>query len=101
MKIIAVVAAAWDGGLFPANSPRIVWMGDSNVPKAALPLSDKVLGTIAKMISDRMDYRNSRQPATIQIITPDKREIARWIVDDITEIQEFNLYNAKLFRGRL
>jgi phage-related minor tail protein len=43
-----------DGGLFPANSPRLVGMGDANVPEAALPLSDKVLGMIANMISDRM-----------------------------------------------
>ncbi|MED4354069.1 replication protein [Schinkia azotoformans] len=44
-----------DGGLFPANSPRLVGMGDANVPEAALPLSDAVLGKIASMISDRMN----------------------------------------------
>ncbi|QKE71879.1 hypothetical protein HPK19_03255 [Arthrobacter citreus] len=43
-----------NGGLFPANSPRLIGIGDASVPEAALPLSDKVLGTIANMISDRM-----------------------------------------------
>ncbi|PEL13791.1 hypothetical protein [Bacillus sp. AFS017336] len=43
-----------NGGLFPANSPRLIGIGDASVPEAALPLSDNVLGTIANMISDRM-----------------------------------------------
>lgn len=30
-----------------------------------------------------------KQPAIIQIVTPDKREMARWLVDDLTEFQEF------------
>jgi phage-related minor tail protein len=33
----------------------------------------------------------TKQPAIIQIVTPDKRGLAEWIVDDITEFQEFNL----------
>jgi phage-related minor tail protein len=89
-----------DGGLFPANSPRLVGMGDASVPEAALPLSDKVLGTIAKMISDRMDNSNSKQTAIIQIVSPDKHIIAQWLVDKITEFQEFNLNRKLGFEGR-
>jgi len=51
------LAVDWykNGGVFPANSPRLVGMGDASVPEAAIPLSDTVLGKIAGMIEDRMD----------------------------------------------
>ncbi|WML38707.1 hypothetical protein RCG19_16080 [Neobacillus sp. OS1-2] len=54
---IPKVTVDWykNGGVFPANSPRLVGMGDANVPEAAIPLSDSVLGKIAGMIGDRMD----------------------------------------------
>ncbi|MBO0961440.1 hypothetical protein J1P26_17175 [Neobacillus sp. MM2021_6] len=50
------LAVDWykNGGVFPANSPRLVGMGDANVPEAAIPLSDSVLGKIAGMISEHM-----------------------------------------------
>lgn len=35
------------------------------------------------------------KPAIIQIVTPEKRELARWLVDDISEFQEFNLNRFK------
>ncbi|MFZ4452090.1 phage tail tape measure protein [Salibacterium aidingense] len=44
-----------DGGIFPANSPRLIGIGDASVPEAALPLNDQTLGTIASMISSHMD----------------------------------------------
>lgn len=44
-----------EGGVFPANKPRGVIMGDAAVPEAALPLSENVLGklgaTIAQFVS--------------------------------------------------
>lgn len=54
------IDVAWykNGGLFPANSPRMIGIGDASVPEAALPLSDSVLGTIASMISKHMDTGN-------------------------------------------
>lgn len=43
------------GGLFPANSPQIIGVGDNkNVPEAVLPLSDQVLGTIGKSIAEHI-----------------------------------------------
>lgn len=40
------------GGLFPANSPQIIGVGDNKTsPEAVLPLNDEVLGTIAKGIA--------------------------------------------------
>jgi TP901 family phage tail tape measure protein len=40
------------------------------------------------------------RPAVLQIVTPDKRTIAQWLVDDITEFQEFNLLRERRFEGR-
>lgn len=43
------------GALFPANSPRLVGIGDNKqYQEAALPLSPNVLGFIANKISDHM-----------------------------------------------
>lgn len=81
-----------DGGVFPANSPRLVGMGDASVPEAALPLSDSVLGKIANMIADRMPQATpvvAKQPIIIQMVTPDSRVLAEMMVDDITSLQDF------------
>jgi phage-related protein len=43
-----------DGGLFPANSPRLVGLGDATVPEAALPLKPSVLGMIGQKIANEM-----------------------------------------------
>ncbi|MBO0962492.1 phage tail tape measure protein [Neobacillus sp. MM2021_6] len=43
------------------------------------------------------NVENNKQPAILQIITPDRREIARWLVEDITNFQEFKLDNQKRF----
>lgn len=92
------------GGVVPANSPRLVGMGDAKVPEAAVPLSEKVLGTIGKMIAATMpEKKNTEQvkrPAILQVVFPDKREIAEFVVDDITELQEFNEFVIKTFEGR-
>jgi hypothetical protein len=37
------------------------------------------------------------RPAVIQIVTPDRRTLAQWLVDDITEFQEFNLLRKRRF----
>lgn len=43
------------GGLFPANSPQIIGVGDHpTAQEAVLPLSDAVLGKIAGMIASHM-----------------------------------------------
>jgi hypothetical protein len=43
------------GGLFPANSPQLIGVGDNkSYQEAALPLSPSVLGMIGKKISDTM-----------------------------------------------
>lgn len=43
------------GGLFPANSPQVIGVGDHpTAQEAVLPLSDAVLGKIAGMIAEHM-----------------------------------------------
>lgn len=38
-----------------------------------------------------------KQPAIIQLITPDRRVFAEWLVDDITDMQNFKQARMKLF----
>lgn len=44
--------------------------------------------------------RSGKQPLILQLVTPESREIASWIVDDITDLQEFKTNRINLFRGR-
>lgn len=38
-----------------------------------------------------------KQPVIIQLVTPDKREFAKWLVDDIAEIQRFKEARIRMF----
>jgi TP901 family phage tail tape measure protein len=40
-----------------------------------------------------------KQPLIIQMVTPDERIMAEWLVDDITEMQEFKANRIKVFEG--
>jgi TP901 family phage tail tape measure protein len=44
--------------------------------------------------------RTNANPAIIQIVTPDKRTLARWFVEEITEFQELNILRSKRFPRR-
>jgi phage-related minor tail protein len=89
------VAVDWfkDGGVFPANSPRLIGIGDASVPEAALPLSDSVLGKIAGMIAQRMpgttQSNQDNRPIILQVAL-DGRTIAETIYKDIDELQAFD-----------
>jgi phage-related minor tail protein len=50
--------------------------------------------------TEQLNSSSSKQPTIIQIVTPDRRELARWIVDDLTEFQDFNLNRKLGFEGR-
>jgi phage-related protein len=58
-----------NGGLFPANSPRLIGIGDAKVPEAALPLKPSVLGMIGQKIADTMPGRSSESRQTIFNVT--------------------------------
>ncbi|USK43531.1 hypothetical protein [Cytobacillus oceanisediminis] len=67
-----------DGGLFPANSPRLIGVGDNKSYKeAALPLSPSVLGMIGQKIADNMPGSNAPGGVvhnTYQLIMPNVRK---------------------------
>ena len=39
----------------------------------------------------------SKQPVMIQLVTPDQREFARWLIDDISELQKMQSARLSLF----
>jgi hypothetical protein len=85
------------GGLFPANSPQIIGIGDANVPEAALPLSPRVLGMIGDRIAQHMPMM-AQGSRSITIETPiylDGYEIARAIFP-YNETMQGNVYTSKL-----
>ena len=44
-----------------------------------------------------IDDSNNRRPAVIQLVTPDRREVAKWVVDDVTDFQELRLDRLERF----
>lgn len=86
-----------DGGLFPANSPQIIGIGDARVPEAALPLSPRVLGMIGDRIAQHMpQMATGGQHITIETpIYLDGYEIARAIFP-YSETMQGNAYTSKL-----
>lgn len=44
-------------------------------------------------------YSEERQPLIIQIVSPDERVMAEWLVDDITQLQEFKQERINIFKG--
>ncbi|MEK3822091.1 hypothetical protein MKY20_23695 [Cytobacillus sp. FSL W8-0315] len=63
-------------------------------PEAALPLNEETLGAIGRGIASTM---GTRQPMIIQMVTPDRRVLAEMVVDDVTELQEFNQNRIRKF----
>jgi hypothetical protein len=41
-----------------------------------------------------------KQPLIIQMVTPDDRVMAEWLVDSISDLQEFKTNRIKVFKGR-
>ncbi|USK40175.1 hypothetical protein LIS77_06660 [Cytobacillus firmus] len=72
--------------IFGMNGGMLQGAGEAG-PEAALPLNNETLGAIGRGIASTM---GTRQPMIIQMVTPDRRVLAEMVVDDITEIQEFN-----------
>ncbi|MBU8773182.1 hypothetical protein [Cytobacillus oceanisediminis] len=71
-----------DGALFPANSPRLIGVGDNKrYQEAALPLSPSVLGMIGQKIADNMPGSNAaagpRELVIHNINQLDGRELSR------------------------
>jgi TP901 family phage tail tape measure protein len=63
-------------------------VGEQGPELVQLPRGSKV-HTASK--TKEMLREEEKAPVIIQIVTPEKREVARWLVDDITEFQEFYL----------
>lgn len=102
---IPSVSVDWykNGGLFPANSPRLVGIGDASVPEAALPLKPSVLGMIGDRIAQTMNGTNNTRPIEILINNKtdlDGRELSRNIYKIVTDFQDSNNERIKIFEGR-
>jgi phage-related minor tail protein len=76
---VPTLAVDWykNGGVFAPNSPQLVGMGDANVPEAALPLSDSVLGKIAGMIAGHMSGGGNTYNFYPQKAIIDQKDIVR------------------------
>jgi TP901 family phage tail tape measure protein len=81
--------------------------GFGDVSEAIVPFEGRHARRIASLIAKEMVNYLSPQtvsrtnPTVIQIVTPDKRTLARWLVEDITEFQELNILRSRRFGGSL
>jgi phage-related minor tail protein len=70
-------------------------MVQATIPSLSTPTVPNIDANVSKVADTPTAF--SARPAVIQIITPDRRTLARWLVDDITEFQEFNLLRERRF----
>jgi TP901 family phage tail tape measure protein len=83
--------------IFGMMGNRLQVAGDAGA-EAALPLTPEVLGDIGRGIASTMNGFN--QPLVVQLMTPDERVFAEWLVDPITEMQDSKRDIGKQFEGR-
>jgi TP901 family phage tail tape measure protein len=75
-------------------------MAQATIPSISMPTIPTMnIEANSSRVANEPSVSNVR-PAVIQIVTPDRRTLAQWLVDDITEFQEFNLLRARRFEGR-
>ncbi|WP_052659580.1 phage tail tape measure protein [Bacillus alveayuensis] len=78
--------------------------GFGDVEEAIVPFEGpharRIAGLIAREMSNYLSPKttNRTNPTVIQIVTPDKRTLARWLVEDITEFQELNILRSRRSR---
>jgi phage-related protein len=73
-------------------------MAQATIPIISTPTIPNIEANTTRLVNTPSVSNVS--PAIIQIVTPDRRTIAQWLVDDITEFQEFNLLRKRRFEGR-
>lgn len=84
-----------DGGLFPANSPRLVGIGDASVPEAALPLSDSVMSLLASKITDHMPKNvnsvssNARPIVNVYLGDQEIKDVIQEYIEDEQDLRHF------------
>jgi phage-related minor tail protein len=80
--------------IFGASGGRLQGAGEAG-PEAVLPLNEQTLSDIGKGIAATMS--RYRQPQIIQMVTPDKEVLAEMVVDDVTELQDFEINRDRSF----
>lgn len=74
----------------------------NNVKKASQHMVQSTIPNKPIMKTQQMQPSNllsQKQPVILQLVSPDNREMARWLVDDITDLQNFNNNRIRLFGG--
>jgi hypothetical protein len=72
-------------------------VGERGPELVELPRGSKI--NPANVTRNKLSKQETKQPTIIQIVTPDKRKLAEWLVDDITDFQEFSLARKSAFEG--
>ena len=101
------------GGI--ASSPGIYKLAEDGFSEFVIPTNparrseaSKLLALAARTIDQQpgareaaatttTDIPQAKQPVMIQLITPDRREFARWMIDDISELQKLKTARISLF----
>lgn len=81
------------------SEPTLAVVGDAGHGNPEIVAPKKLLKDIMKEVINEMQPR-SKQPVIFQLVTPDTRILAEWLVDDITELQNFKQARINLFKGR-
>lgn len=103
------------GGI--ATQPGIYKLAEEGFPEVVIPTNptrrseaSKLLAIAAKAIDQPrsqaaasasapgfQESARPKQPIMIQLVTPDRREFARWLIDDLAELQKLKTSRLSLF----
>jgi phage-related minor tail protein len=118
MNYNRIMGSFQTGGI--ASRPGIYRLAEDGFSEFVIPTNparrseaSKLLALAAKTIDQQpgtraaaatatvtSDLPQPRQPVMIQLITPDRREFARWMIDDISELQKLQTARINLFERR-
>jgi TP901 family phage tail tape measure protein len=75
-----------------------VLAASNNLANNAIP-NVNISNTSAVVSSNGNNRNAQKQPLILQMVTPDNRMMAEWLVDDITDLQNFKSKRLTLFSG--
>jgi phage-related minor tail protein len=81
------------------SEPTLAMVGDAGLGNPEIVAPEKMLRQIMRDTIKELQP-SPKQPIILQLVTPDFRELASWLVDDITELQNFKQNRINLFEGR-
>jgi phage-related minor tail protein len=91
------VMAEQVGKWIPAGLAEGISNNIGAINTASTKMAGSVIGSVDTTIPKSQQNLNAKQPVILQMVMPNERVMAEWLVDDITDIQNFKSNRLKVF----